>query len=439
VKLQPPQNSHWTDSLRFEIDIKNRQFTRAATIVLLLLLFLAPMAFGAVQVWAWATITVLVVAALNLWVLAAVMRLELKIFWNPIFLPIILFLTLTIFQYITKRTADSIGTREAIFKLVTDIILFFLVSQLFSASSKREWNALGLAVAIYTSSLALFAILQFFSDPVQIYWSIQPSQGGYIFGPYVNHNHYAGLMEMLIPLTGGFLLPLARTRERTVLIGFGLIIAVVSVLICGSRGGVVSLAVESVIVGTILFSKYGYSNGRRLPALYFAAIAVILILFIWIVPDGIVARLATITNPTEITYEDRDKMALDSLHMYLKHPWLGYGIGSFAAIYPQYQSFPTDHYIDHAHNDYLELLAETGTAGGLLMAVSLGLFFIQGFRALRFRLRHEIGWIQLGAAVGCCGILVHSCVDFNLHIPANAAWFSALLAIATCCVHPETG
>jgi len=50
---------------------------------------------------------------------------------------------------------------------------------------------------------------------------------------------------------------------------------------------------------------------------------------------------------------------------------------------------------------------------------------------LRHRLRFEDGWIRLGAAIGCCGLLLHSFFDFNLHIPANAAWFATLAALAT--------
>jgi len=61
--------------------------------------------------------------------------------------------------------------------------------------------------------------------------------------------------------------------------------------------------------------------------------------------------------------------------------------------------------------------------GGALILAALVLFFRLAFGDLGERLTHEAGWLQLGAAFGCCGLLVHSFVDFNLHIPANAAWF----------------
>ena len=110
---------------------------------------------------------------------------------------------------------------------------------------------------------------------------------------------------------------------------------------------------------------------------------------------------------------------------------MGVGLGSFETVFPRYQSFPSDAGWDHAHNDYVEALAETGLTGGALVLCALGLFFFLAFRNLRERLRFPTGQMQFAAALGCCGLLIHSFADFNLHIPANAAWFSVCAAIAT--------
>ena len=58
-------------------------------------------------------------------------------------------------------------------------------------------------------------------------------------------------------------------------------------------------------------------------------------------------------------------------------------------------------------------------------------FFRTAFGKLKERLESSAGWIQLSGAIGCCGLLVHSLVDFNLHIPANGAWFAVCLGLAT--------
>jgi O-antigen ligase len=130
-------------------------------------------------------------------------------------------------------------------------------------------------------------------------------------------------------------------------------------------------------------------------------------------------------------------MSRDSLRILRDYPWKGIGLGSFEDVYPRYQSFAADLNVVHAHNDYAEALAESGIVGGLLLLAGLLTFLSRAFAHLRERLEDEPGWIQLGATVGCCGLLVHSFADFNLHIPANAAWFVVLLAIASAGFRPS--
>jgi O-antigen ligase len=113
------------------------------------------------------------------------------------------------------------------------------------------------------------------------------------------------------------------------------------------------------------------------------------------------------------------------------HPVLGVGLGNFETAYPGYQSFPSDLWIDYAHDDYVEAIAETGVVGAVLIFSALVLFRRLAFRDCGQWLRSGGSWIRLGAALGCCGLLVHSLFDFNLHIPANAAWFAVLAGIAT--------
>jgi O-antigen ligase len=124
-------------------------------------------------------------------------------------------------------------------------------------------------------------------------------------------------------------------------------------------------------------------------------------------------------------------MTLDSLRMWRDHPVLGVGLGDFATAYPRYQTFPSELWIDHAHNDYAEAVAETGLVGALLILLALVFFLRLAFRDWGQPFRSQASWVRLGAAIGCCGLLVHSFLDFNLHIPANAAWFAVLAGIAT--------
>ena len=306
--------------------------------------------------------------------------------------------------------------------------------QLLATGSPRILRAFGLAVVVYAFSLALFAILQFFSSKGLIFWTVAAPGAG-IFGPYVNRNHYAGLMEMLIPLAAGYVLSRPRDHPLRSLLGFALLVPIASLLLSGSRGGFISLLAEVLILGAIFLWRAPVPGRRRLAAVGGLGMTAAALLFFWMDPGEISRRLetvASITSSPDVTMGGRLVAARDSLRVFRDHPFLGTGLGSFELAFPPYESVPTDQVWQHAHNDYAEALAETGLAGGLLVVVALVMFFGLAFRNLAQRLRDDAGWIQLGAAVGCCGLLVHSFVDFNFHVPANAAWFAVCVAIATC-------
>ena len=460
---------------------------------LLATLLAAPLVFGAVQEWAWGALAVVAFLLLVFWSIANARQGSLKIFWSPLYVPAVLFFLLGTIQLAGHLTMDRIATREALLKLSTDLILFFLAGQFFipSAAARAPLTrsgtrsdagrngeagsdilsspALRWTIVVYTFLLALFAIFQFFSSEGLIYWTVKTA--GWTFGPYVNHNHYAGLMEMLIPLTVASLLPALRRGASGVFLGFIALIPIASLLLTGSRGGLISLVVEVLLAAAVIF-LFGPRRARRVTAL--AGGAVILaaaLLFFWMAPNQIAQRLATMADgaqPTEVELSGRLLVAKDSLGILRDHPWLGTGLGSFETVFPKYQSFPSDFAYDHAENDYVEALAETGLAGGALILCALGLFFwlafkeavsrrfsvvSRSFRTSDSRLRtsdsvspvtynlSSVPYLPLfpvtynllptAAALGCCGLLVHSFVDFNLHIPANAAWFVVCAAIGT--------
>jgi O-antigen ligase len=116
--------------------------------------------------------------------------------------------------------------------------------------------------------------------------------------------------------------------------------------------------------------------------------------------------------------------------MFLHRPVLGWGLGTFPTIYPSYRSFYTNLFVNEAHNDYAQALVETGLLGFGLMAWFLISVYRRGLPTSR---RWEFKWdgaLSLAALLGCTGILFHSFVDFNVQIPANAALFYVLCALA---------
>jgi O-antigen ligase len=117
--------------------------------------------------------------------------------------------------------------------------------------------------------------------------------------------------------------------------------------------------------------------------------------------------------------------------MFSRRPFLGWGLGSFAFVYPQFRSFYTDYLVNEAHNDFLQVLVETGLAGAVAMLWFIVALYRNSLRRIRGSRFDLYNAVRLGAITGCTGLLVHSFVDFNLHIPANAAIFYVLCVVAS--------
>ena len=284
--------------------------------------------------------------------------------------------------------------------------------------------------AAYGAVVALFAVLQGLAPDGKLYWIWPLEQGGLIYGPYVNHNHYAGLMEMLMP----FPLVLAATRftngnRKIAAAGIAALMAG-SIFLSGSRGGMAAFVAQMVVLTVLLVRK---SEGSwKQPLMLGAFLGVVIVFLIWIGGNELTRRLISIHSEAreEINGGVRLSIDRDCLRMLIKKPFLGWGLGAFPIVYPEFRSFYTTFFVNQAHNDYLQLLVETGLAGFSIAIWFLVLLFRQAATKLTNWTETASGAMTVAALLGCVGILVHSFLDFNLQIPANAALFYVLCVIA---------
>jgi len=164
----------------------------------------------------------------------------------------------------------------------------------------------------------------------------------------------------------------------------------------------------------------------RKSASVFVAFCLVTALFLaWIAPQQVASRITDIHDPA------RWLIQRDSIRMFASHPFLGSGFGSFATAFPRYRVFYDGFFINHAHDDYLELLLEMGLAGFSVAVWFIVVLYREGLRNLRPARFSPAALISIASLAGCTGLLAHSFIDFNLHIPANAALFYALCVIAT--------
>ena len=116
--------------------------------------------------------------------------------------------------------------------------------------------------------------------------------------------------------------------------------------------------------------------------------------------------------------------------MWRDYPLLGAGLGAFGVVFPRYSADGTNGTYTHAHNDFFEFGAETGLLGLILLGFMVGSSLLVALRAQYLCRDPVLRGISFAALMGILSLMIHSAVDFNLQIPANALTFMLLLAFA---------
>ena len=165
-----------------------------------------------------------------------------------------------------------------------------------------------------------------------------------------------------------------------------------------------------------------------------AVVAVIalaaLALIVWVGAGKAIERFSAL-HSNEVAQGRRMSMIRGAVHVFLSHPIIGCGIGTIVAAYPRYETVYDGKVVDHVHDDYVEELAETGLLGGFCGLAFLWLLFRDARKCFAAEQGHFSRGLHVGAIVALSGILLHSFVDFNLHIPSNALLFLLAATIAT--------
>ena len=150
----------------------------------------------------------------------------------------------------------------------------------------------------------------------------------------------------------------------------------------------------------------------------------------WLGVRQVLERFSSMQS-LEVTVGKRASMRQDAWHIFREHPWTGTGLGTLPIVFPAYETQYDGKIVNHAHNDYLEMLADTGLAGALCCVWFLGALFFVSLQQLLITDNSFAAALHLSGLVACCGFLVHSLVDFNLHIPGNALLFFLMALLST--------
>ncbi len=304
-----------------------------------------------------------------------------------------------------------------------------------TVAATRGAGVLALALLISASFQGLYGLLILVSGHDKIWHVEKLHYLGSATGTFVNRNHFAGFLAMGLAVGMGLILSgLKQTRRedrrrswvveivgdgsRSLVLGLLLVIGLAGLLASFSRAGT-ALGLAGV-VGTLFVAGRGRRVSRRLvPALLILAVAAVPLMQIG--ADRLLDRFAQSAEDFAST-GSRAQVWGDTLAMAADFPVVGTGFGTFSAIYPVYRSQEVRHFWAHAHNDLLQAGAEGGLLGIVLLLLVVVPIVIVAVRALT----GAKGTLGIGFAAGLLAVLLHGLIDFNFHIPANAAIASIL-------------
>jgi len=399
---------------------------KAVRIGLCVLFAFSVLAHGVVEVWSESVLEIGASVLLVLWAVLAYRNPEIAIRWNSLNWPFLGFIGIGAMQLALHWSADPFLTRIELLRFAAYFIVFFLCAQVFREASdlvKLAWFLVFLGF-----SVGLLGIIQHFTSEGTIYWIRQLPQGGDVFGPYVNRNHFAGFVELVAPVGLALLVFRGVRRDLFPMAGLLTILPVGALILSGSRGGIVCFGFEVAVLALLARTRKG-PQGATMIAVAFVALAS-LALIAWLGAGKAIERFSK-TRIGDVTLSRRASMFRGAEHIFFDHPVKGVGLGTIVTVFPGYDTGYDGLVVDHVHNDYIETLAETGLLGGLCGIAFLWLLFRGAWRSFTAEQGHFSRALHAGAIAAVCGILLHSFVDFNLHIPSNALLFLLQTYLAT--------
>jgi tetratricopeptide (TPR) repeat protein/O-antigen ligase len=405
-------------------------------------LALSPLPLGSVLPWAQAVIESMVAMLCALSVARMLSQRELTVRRNPVLWPGLAMAVLLGIQVIRPEGSVSpYATVQSVRLYVAYLAMLLVLSNHLVTRARIErvvWILVVCGVVYATLGLVTQA-----SGSHRILWFPKKYYLDRLTSTFVNPNHQA--LYLLVPLflaMGLLLRPRLGRRGpvrpagdppssstalalKVLLVGAAAVMGA-ALLLTQSRGGMFSALTGLIVV--LALSLYGRTS-KRVPLILGLGIALFVIYASTFGLDLVVERLAiAIREP----FSDlRWTTWSGTLAVAKEAPFLGVGLGAFEDAFRAHQPLAiwSGYLVDYAHNDYLQLLAETGLAGAVILAWALVAFVV--FVLGRWATRQDpfVRGLVTGGLGALAAILAHSATDFGLHMPANALQLAVLGAV----------
>ncbi|MBI5773839.1 MAG: O-antigen ligase family protein [Verrucomicrobia bacterium] len=398
--------------------------------LVLALLVYAPLSVGALRTTDLVVLQWLAAGILALWTLRLWISPEPRLLWPPVCWAVLAFVIYAAARYPSAQI-EYVARLELLRVLVYAVVFLAVVNH---TARPESVQLIVIALALVAIFTAGYAVWQFFAKSNTVWeftrMDIYTGRGS---GTFMSPNHLAGFLEMVLPLALAFALAGRIGPGLRIFLGYAVIVAAAGVAVTVSRGGWTAAGVSlALLLGWLVALR------RRTLAVILGALMLVVVVGALVAGSQITQSRRDNKLKADIASDARFEYWATATAMWKDHPWLGAGPGHYGFVMRRYRPETMQTRPAHPHNDYLELLADFGAAGGAIVAVALVLAGFGVWRAAKFvqRGREDEAprnsnrfalWI--GASTGLAALLVHSFLDHNLHVPANALVAVTLAAL----------
>jgi len=409
----------------------DRWCERGILLLVLAIMVFAPLATGAVRPLEFLIVQGLTLGVMVLWGLRLWIGERPRLLWPPMCWVVIVFAGYAIYRYLTCDI-EYAGRWEMIRILVYTFLFFAVLNNL----HRQEFTqVISFTMIFLAMGISFYALYQFLTGSDRVWHFVSPYKGRGS-GTYICPNHLGGFLEMLLPLAMAYTLA-GRGRPLTkVLLGYAGVAMIAGIGVTVSRGSWVSAGFALLILFGILAIHRSY----RVPALVLMFLLAVGSSFLVTKTEYFKDRFRAAFASGHLDLDVRYDLWDATVQMWRDHLWLGVGPGHFDYRFRAYRPAAVQKQADRPHNEYLNVVADWGVVGGIIVLAALGTLAVGVAKTWKHVRRKETDFksnfsdkyaFVLGSSLGLLALLLHSLLDFNMQIPANAILAINLIALLT--------
>ncbi len=327
--------------------------------------------------------------------------------------------------------------------------------------SRQSVTYVAVLLTLQGLALSLFGLVQKFNFNGKIYWFVERTYGGKPFSSFINRNNASGYLLLCLAASLGLAYfamtrPVKHSRPRpiigkdypffsrlylnamlfvreltplkvcTLISTAVIILAIVTSL---SRGGMVAL-IFSIVIGTWIV---GLAKAPKASAAFILLTILLTVFFVgWMGSSSNIAqRFESLNSKEELFDEGRIQIWKNSMNLFSDHSVFGSGMNSFRHVYRGYRHAREARLNEHAENQYVQTLTDTGVVGGILLLCCLAIVIWNLGFLLKYGNSPKTITVTTIGVFAICGQMIASVFDFGLYIPANTILFAFICGLVS--------